>query len=165
MSDCTGPTIRIDDQWILPCGDHVRIASESQTMYFAYFETLRLLLLAGFCFLLLCLPSFGDDIFKPTGRYAVQKTTRQWYLVSESWCSNCPAAKAKFRAKGWSESNVLTIEECRARFGFTVPHVPYEFPEPQAKPQGKIEPPVRIVETVRMREYVPKRRGFFGWNR
>lgn len=57
---------------------------------------------------------------------------RQFYLVSESWCQHCPAAKRRFLAKGWPERNVLTIAECKRRFGFTVPSVPYEFGEPVA---------------------------------
>lgn len=55
---------------------------------------------------------------------------RQWYLVSESWCANCPRAKAAFLSKGWSKKNILTISECQQRFGFRVPYVPYEFAEP-----------------------------------
>lgn len=56
---------------------------------------------------------------------------REWYLVSEQWCSHCPAAKRVFLSKGWPESNILTIAECERRFGFRVPHVPFEFGEPQ----------------------------------
>jgi len=55
---------------------------------------------------------------------------REWYLVSASWCSLCPAAKKKFLAKGWPEANVLTLDECQQRFGFKPTGVPYEFPEP-----------------------------------
>ena len=60
----------------------------------------------------------------------VVKTHRQFYLVSESWCSHCPARKRAFLAKGWPAKNVLTIAECQRRFGFRVPFVPYEFGEP-----------------------------------
>lgn len=82
-------------------------------------------------------------IFQPTGRYVettktkvVQTTTqRQWYLVSESWCSACPAAKKRFKAKGWPEANILTIAQCQVRFGFRVPHVPFEFGEPVTQTQ------------------------------
>jgi hypothetical protein len=68
-----------------------------------------------------------DSTSETTG---VILSTRQWYLVSEPWCAACPAAKAKFIAKGWPESNVLTINQCQSRFGFRVPYVPYEFGEP-----------------------------------
>ena len=88
-------------------------------------------------FLLLCSVSFGEDIFKPTGRYAVAETTseplakrREWYLVSEPWCGACPAAKSRFLSLGWSEKNILTIAQCKAKFGFKPDHVPFEFGEP-----------------------------------
>lgn len=76
----------------------------------------------------------AEDIFKPTGRYAVQFAQRQWYLVSESWCQHCPAARSAFIAKGWPESNILTLDECESRFGFRPDHIPFEFGEPEAKP-------------------------------
>ena len=60
-------------------------------------------------------------------------THRQFYLVSESWCSHCPARKRIFLGKGWPESNVLTIAQCERRFGFRPPFVPYEFGEPLTK--------------------------------
>ena len=58
---------------------------------------------------------------------------RQQFLVSESWCHACPAAKQRFRALGWPEANILTIAECRQRFGFSVPHVPYLFDDPNGE--------------------------------
>ncbi len=67
-------------------------------------------------------------IVQPVIQQAV--TPQQWYLVSESWCPACPAAKKRFLGKGWSQANILTIAECKARFGFSVPHVPYEFGDP-----------------------------------
>jgi hypothetical protein len=113
------------------------------------------------------LPSDGMQIFHPTGRYAVaqpaevqqvkvKKRTR--YIVSESWCRNCPARKALFIKNGWPAENVLTIAQCKHRFGFTVPHVPYEFewdvssestyPENVSIPQAKINrsPPSRYIQ-------------------
>jgi hypothetical protein len=68
---------------------------------------------------------------------------RQWYLVSEEWCVNCPKAKATFLAKGWPRQNILTINECKSRFGFKVPYVPYEFGEPMNN-----TPPVPLSRTV-----------------
>lgn len=67
---------------------------------------------------------------------------REWYLVSESWCKHCPAAKAVFLGKGWPEANVLTIAECEARFGFRPSHVPFEFGEPQQTQRATIPQPV-----------------------
>jgi hypothetical protein len=67
---------------------------------------------------------------KPKERVVPTEKRREWYLVSEPWCSHCPAAKATFLAKGWPEKNVLTIAECERRFGFRPSHVPFEFGEP-----------------------------------
>ena len=90
-------------------------------------------------FLLLCSAVQSEDIFKPTGRYAVAETSsepvakrREWYLVSEPWCGSCPAAKARFLSLGWPQKNILTIAQCEARFGFRPDHVPFEFGEPEA---------------------------------
>lgn len=55
---------------------------------------------------------------------------REWYLVSETWCRFCPDAKKAFLDKGWPEENILTNDQCFDKFGFRVPHVPYEFGEP-----------------------------------
>lgn len=62
---------------------------------------------------------------------SVESEARQWFLVSESWCPACPAAKKRFLAKGWPETNVMTIADCQRRFGFKPPYVPYEFGDPQ----------------------------------
>lgn len=64
-------------------------------------------------------------------RRKVTAKRRQQFLVSELWCPSCPAAKARFKALGWPEENILTIAECRRRFGFSVPHVPYLFDDPE----------------------------------
>lgn len=49
------------------------------------------------------------------------------FLVSESWCIHCPAAKARFLSAGGRPENVITIEEARNRFGMQVRSVPFEF--------------------------------------
>ncbi len=70
---------------------------------------------------------------------------RQWYLVSEpSWCRHCPAAHDLFISKGWPESNVLTLDECEARFGFRPDHVPFEFGEPEKRPKGTLTRRVQV---------------------
>ncbi len=109
------------------------------------------------CFLV-TLP-MDAPIFHATGRYAettkvvekVKVKTRTRYIVSESWCPNCPAAKARFIRNGWPAENVITIAQCRQRFGFTVPHVPYEFEEPDTQPAARPEtrkssPPNRYIQ-------------------
>lgn len=65
----------------------------------------------------------STETTKPTKR-------REWYLVSEAWCSHCPAAKRRFLSLGWPKENILTIAQCEAKFGFRPPHVPFEFGEP-----------------------------------
>ena len=107
-------------------------------------------------FLMLCLISGPPEIFTATGNYAppapdwtaeelkpvVQQ--RQFYLVSEAWCSNCPRAKAAFLAKGWPKENILTLDECQSRFGFRPSGIPFEFGEPQAAVKKTVS-----VQTVR----------------
>ena len=94
--------------------------------------------------------SHGDSPgSQPVAVSAVELSSpvRQWYLVSETWCVNCPKAKAVFLAKGWPAKNVLTINQCKARFGFMVPYVPYEFGEPLSNtPAG---PLLRTVTSSR----------------
>lgn len=77
--------------------------------------------------ILMCAP----PLFPPTGKYV--EVTRTRYLVSESWCVNCPARKELFKANGWPEKNIITIVQCEQMFGFRPPHVPYEFIEPEVK--------------------------------
>lgn len=95
-------------------------------------------------FLLLCLISGPPEIFTATGNYAQPAADwpvdevkpaveqRQFYLVSEPWCLNCPRAKAAFLAKGWPEENILSLDECQRRFGFMPSGIPFEFGEPKA---------------------------------
>jgi hypothetical protein len=74
---------------------------------------------------------------------------REWYLVSESWCQNCPAAKRRFRSLGWPESNILTIAECERRFGFRPGHVPFEFGDPFWQSETTVvEKPRKTVTTT-----------------
>ena len=96
----------------------------------------------------------GDDIFKPTGRYAaaqvaetitVKTKTRTRYLVSEPWCGACPAAKVRFKAKGFPESQIITIAEAKARFGIVVRGVPFEFEADTEPPQSSPQSPTRTA--------------------
>lgn len=58
------------------------------------------------------------------------------WLVSESWCKYCPAAKSKFLASGGRSDHIITMAECQSLFGFTH-NPPYEFtrPSPSTKTQ------------------------------
>lgn len=99
--------------------------------------------------LLLLLACLQAPIFPVTAKEEkpepVKESRRQWYLVSEPWCSACPAAKRRFLDKGWPKENILSLAECQAKFGFQPDHVPFEFGDPNwkktlstdpAKPQG-----------------------------
>ena len=55
-----------------------------------------------------------------------RKVSQRW-LVSESWCVNCPAAKARFIASGNDSSRVITIAEAKRRHGRIVASVPHEY--------------------------------------
>lgn len=52
--------------------------------------------------------------------------SKERYLVSESWCPNCPAAKRKFLESGGKPENIITIKQAKA-LGETVSAVPHEF--------------------------------------
>lgn len=54
------------------------------------------------------------------------KSTQHW-LISEPWCSACPAAKRRFLAAGYPAENILSIAEAKARHGKTTSYVPYEY--------------------------------------
>lgn len=85
-------------------------------------------------------------------KVTVQQSRQNWYLVSESWCRNCPAAKKRFLAKGWPASHVITIAQCQQMFGFRPPHVPYEFGDPNWKSSTPvISQPVQRQQITRSR--------------
>ena len=55
-----------------------------------------------------------------------RKVKERW-LVSEAWCSNCPAAKLRFEKAGNPESRVITIADAKQRHGKTISSVPSEY--------------------------------------
>lgn len=67
--------------------------------------------------------SSGSQILKTSG---TRKVSQRW-LVSESWCANCPAAKARFIAAGNEVSRVITIAEAKRLHGRIVSSVPNEY--------------------------------------
>ena len=73
-----------------------------------YFQTLRLLLLAGFCLLCIVKPACGDDIFKATGQYAIS-SDHYVVMFTASWCGPCQAYK-----------NSDKFTQLKARFPVTV---------------------------------------------
>ena len=48
------------------------------------------------------------------------------FFVSESWCRNCPPAKARFIASGGLEKNIISITTAR-QMGRTISSIPAEF--------------------------------------
>lgn len=111
-----------------------------------YFPSILQLMLAGFCLLITCSQALGQFTVSVEPSFTVTvepvaSTQRQWFLVSEPWCTHCPAAKATFISKGWPESNILTLDQCEARFGFRPDRVPFEFGEP-LKPTNEVQPTV-----------------------
>jgi len=67
--------------------------------------------------------SSGSQLVKTSG---TRKVSEKW-LVSESWCANCPAAKARFIAAGNDVSKVITIAESKRLHGRSVLSVPHEY--------------------------------------
>lgn len=70
--------------------------------------------------------SFQKQMKTLTTSAPPQKVVVHW-LVSESWCPSCPAAKAKFLAEGHPASNILTIAQARSRHGIITKYVPYRY--------------------------------------
>jgi hypothetical protein len=54
------------------------------------------------------------------------KVTERW-LVSEDWCANCPAAKARFKRDGGKQSNIITIAQANALHKKAISAVPAEY--------------------------------------
>ena len=103
----------------------------------------RLLMLAGFCLALIATPASGQS--------------RERYLVSEPWCSHCPAARSRFLASGGRPENILTVAGFAARFGIRVRSVPYEFPEPMPRPSA-LQTPQAVIESVQVRTFQRQRK-------
>ena len=49
------------------------------------------------------------------------------WIVSESWCANCPAAKNRFLSAGGKGENIINIARAKSDFGMNVSAVPFEF--------------------------------------
>lgn len=57
---------------------------------------------------------------------SMARVPERW-LVSEPWCSLCPAAKARFLASGGNPDNVITIAKAKELHGRIVKGVPHEY--------------------------------------
>ena len=62
----------------------------------------------------------------PGLKTTTSKISDRW-LVSESWCPSCPAAKARFKASGGDEAHIITIAQAKAMHGRTISSVPTEY--------------------------------------
>ncbi len=82
-------------------------------------------------------PAVVDPVSKPEIRWEIvassagivksTATVKERWLVSESWCRNCPAAKARFLASGGSKDNVITIAKALELHGQVIDSVPREY--------------------------------------
>jgi len=79
----------------------------------------------------------GWQLLRTTGTRKVQ----QPWLVSESWCVNCEAAKARFKAAGNPDSRIITIAEAKRLHGRSVSSIPYEFTIEVTEEVTHLQPP------------------------
>ncbi len=54
---------------------------------------------------------------------------KERWLVSETWCPNCPPAKSRFLASGGDEEHIITIEQAKLKHNRVVGAVPFEYEE------------------------------------
>lgn len=62
----------------------------------------------------------------PVASVTTAPTEERW-LVSETWCPHCPAAKARFLRSGGQPDHVITIAEARRRHGKNIGSIPVEY--------------------------------------
>lgn len=62
----------------------------------------------------------------PGLKTTTSKVTERW-LVSEAWCANCPAAKARFLRDGGKQSNIITIAQANSLHKKSISAVPAEY--------------------------------------
>lgn len=63
----------------------------------------------------------------PSGLIETTVEVAEKWLVSETWCVYCPAAKARFLKEGNPASNIITIADAKRLHGKTVSSVPFEY--------------------------------------
>jgi hypothetical protein len=119
-----------------PTGDDVECVSWNRGCDWTeqgYFGVVKALMLAGFC--LVCSVSFGEDIFKPTGRYEVAKSTSEpvrqsprlsRYLVkfTSDTCGPCKSWEAKERPQLDAVGVAITVVDCTHGNTWGVTRVP-----------------------------------------
>jgi len=77
------------------------------------------------------LPSIRFSVIASGGPQLVKtkatKTVTEQWLVSESWCKQCPAATQRFLSGGGDKSHIVTIAEAKRRHGKSISGVPAEY--------------------------------------
>lgn len=63
----------------------------------------------------------------PSGLVETTAEVTEKWLVSESWCTYCPAAKARFLKEGNPADHVITIAEAKRLHGKDISSVPAEY--------------------------------------
>lgn len=62
-----------------------------------------------------------------SGIVETKATVKERWLVSEPWCPNCPAAKARFKAAGGKDENIISIADALRLHGKVIDSVPREY--------------------------------------
>lgn len=81
--------------------------------------------------------SSGDQLVRTT----VKATTPERYLVSESWCVYCPAAKTRFLNSGGKPENIIDIATAKAMGHSWSGGVPHEFTRQVETTREVVNPP------------------------
>jgi hypothetical protein len=74
-------------------------------------------------------PSIAFEAGPPakSGIVETKATVKERWLVSEPWCRNCPAAKARFKASGGKDENIISIADALRLHGKVIDSVPREY--------------------------------------
>lgn len=74
-------------------------------------------------------PSITFETGQPakSGIVETKATVKERWLVSEPWCRNCPAAKARFKASGGKDENIISIADALRLHGKVIDSVPREY--------------------------------------
>lgn len=70
---------------------------------------------------------FSQAVAVSSGLKTVAVPAFERWLVSEPWCSKCPAAKSRFIASGGKKNHIISIQQARDEHGISVSGVPHEF--------------------------------------
>lgn len=71
--------------------------------------------------------TFGASEPVKSGIVKTLAVVKERWLVSEPWCRNCPAAKARFKASGGKDENIISIADALKLHGQVIDSVPREY--------------------------------------